>query len=162
MVPAGALAPGADGAWANAPGGPGLLIIGGQQLAPFVHTPGGRALLAMPGQNVHFNHGKFTVGQLFQHRPSYINALLIQSRGILCTDCAYCAAPRTMPVFLECRRVPGHFGGCCGNCKWPDKAVRCSYHSNNNPDGGGHTIDLTGDDNNDNPPGATAQNAITL
>ncbi|KAF7545974.1 hypothetical protein G7Z17_g8761 [Cylindrodendrum hubeiense] len=23
-------------------------------------------------------------------------------------------------------RLPGHFGGCCGNCKWPDRAARCS------------------------------------
>nr|RBQ91350.1 hypothetical protein FVER53263_13153 [Fusarium verticillioides] len=27
--------------------------------------------------------------------------------------------------FPYCIRLPGHFGGCCGNCKWPDHAAKC-------------------------------------
>jgi len=32
--------------------------------------------------------------------------------------------------FPECHRTPGHFGGCCSNCKWRDHAARCSVHDN--------------------------------
>ncbi|OJD12499.1 hypothetical protein ACJ73_09342 [Blastomyces percursus] len=28
--------------------------------------------------------------------------------------------------FPECRRLPEHFRGACGNCKWRDHAIRCS------------------------------------
>ncbi|OJD25449.1 hypothetical protein ACJ73_03181 [Blastomyces percursus] len=28
--------------------------------------------------------------------------------------------------FPECRRLSGHFGGACGNCKWRDHAIRYS------------------------------------
>jgi hypothetical protein len=28
--------------------------------------------------------------------------------------------------FPHCNRLPGHFGGYCGNCKWPDRSASCS------------------------------------
>jgi hypothetical protein len=28
--------------------------------------------------------------------------------------------------FPFCKSLPGYFGGCCGNCKWPDRAARCT------------------------------------
>ena len=39
-----------------------------------------------------------------------------------------------MYPFLECRRVPGHFGGCCGNCKWPDHGARCTANNDDDDD----------------------------
>ena len=47
-----------------------------------------------------------------------------------------------MRPFPECRRVQGHFGGCCGNCKWPDHAARCRFPT---------VIDLDSDGGDDPP-----------
>lgn len=126
----------------------GVLRIGGQQLAPFVHTRRPAALLALPGQDVPYTPGAMTGGQVLQHRVSYITALLIQSRGQVelnpCTGCQ-----RRMLPFSECRRVPGHFGGCCGNCKWPDHGARCSFFDRNDRTVRAGTIELLDDDDDD-------------
>jgi Protein of unknown function (DUF3716) len=102
------------------------LPVGGQELAPLVHSQLGRAVLVLPGQPISYRPGQITPEQVLMHRPSYINALLIQSRGVVqvpaCTRCQRGRGP-----FPECRRVQGHFGGCCGNCKWPDAAARCVF-----------------------------------
>ncbi|THC87379.1 hypothetical protein EYZ11_013175 [Aspergillus tanneri] len=58
-----------------------VLPIGGQQLAPWVHSLPGQAVLARLGQDVRFVRGCISGYQILSHRPSYINALLIQSRG---------------------------------------------------------------------------------
>ncbi|EDN10720.1 predicted protein [Histoplasma mississippiense (nom. inval.)] len=82
--------------------------------------------------------------QVRSHRPSYINAILIQSRGR--TEPHACLACRSahpgLQPFPECRRLPGHFGGACGNCKWRDHAIRCSVR-----DGEGvEVIEIVDDD----------------
>jgi len=66
-------------------------------------------------------------------RDSYVNAWLIQSRGarasVPCTKCQQqmdLDPDSYAKPFPYCIRLPGHFGGCCGNCKWPDAAIRCS------------------------------------
>lgn len=105
-----------------------VLLVGAQQLAPYCHNASQRALLAMPGVNVPFVRGAITPAQVGSHRPSYINAILIQSRGVLSGPCDRCE--RSLRPFLECRRVPGHFGGACGNCKWPDLGARCTERDN--------------------------------
>ncbi|KAL4958604.1 DUF3716 domain-containing protein [Aspergillus stella-maris] len=65
-------------------------------------------------------------------RDSYINALLIQSRGqYLEVPCTTCQNVRGQLAFPECRHVPGAFGGACGNCKWPDHGLRCSVRDEN-------------------------------
>lgn len=33
-------------------------------------------------------------------------------------------------AFTECVRLPGHFGGAFGNCKWRDRASHCSVRDN--------------------------------
>ena len=104
-----------------------VLPIGGQQLAPYVHTHIGQQLLARPGAPVPFVRGSISTQQIKQHRPSYINALLIQSRGIaLAQPCMNCRSRQAMYPFTECRHVPGAFSGACGNCKWPGHARQCS------------------------------------
>jgi Protein of unknown function (DUF3716) len=111
------------------------LLVAGQELAPYVHSPGGRALLALPGQIVPFVRGAIIPAQVAQHRPSYINAILIQSRGhVQDPPCARCARPGGLRPFVECRRIQGHFGGCCGNCKWPDHGIRCTARDNDDDD----------------------------
>lgn len=109
-----------------------VLLIGGQQLAPHCHNNQQRAVLALPGQNVPFVRGAILPTQVGTHRPSYINAMLIQSRGVVSGPCDRCQ--RSLRPFLECRRVPGRFGGCCGNCKWPDQAARCTERDNDDDD----------------------------
>ncbi|KAF2228379.1 hypothetical protein EV356DRAFT_581615 [Viridothelium virens] len=41
----------------------------------------------------------------------------------MCNDCAR----KGLHPFPECRRVRGHFGGCCANCKWQDHAKSCRW-----------------------------------
>ena len=128
-----------------------ILPIGGQELAPLVHSPQGRAVLALPGQAVTFILGRISPEQVLMHRLSYINALLIQSRGVVqvpaCTRCQ-----RGLGPFPECRRVLGHFGGCCGNCKWPDAAARCQFPTVIELDSSSSSSDDDGDDNEDVKP----------
>ena len=88
-----------------------------------------RVVLALPGQDVAFVRGRITGAQVLSQRPGYINAILIQSRGASCTGDDSCFQCRTNPgrgPFLECRSINGHFGGCCGNCKWRDHAACCT------------------------------------
>lgn len=77
--------------------------------------------------------GRITIAQVASHRPSYINALLIQRAGSevdhACTACRM--QQETNPngwarPFPDCVRLSGLFGGSCGNCKWKDHAARCS------------------------------------
>ncbi|KAF7585224.1 hypothetical protein BBP40_011657 [Aspergillus hancockii] len=59
-------------------------------------------------------------------RPSYVNAILIASRGVpQRVPCTH----NTGVVFLDPVRLPGYWGGSCPGCKWRDHAARCSYAS---------------------------------
>ncbi|KAL8686414.1 MAG: hypothetical protein Q9218_007121 [Villophora microphyllina] len=126
-----------------------VLPVAGQQLGPWVHSPQGIAVLALPGRDVPFVRGAITGQQVLTHRPSYINAILIQSRGHqLHTACDACRGGAGLRPFPECRRTPGHFGGCCGNCKWRDHCARCSVRETDSPDGGSVVESLSSDDDN--------------
>jgi len=107
-----------------------VLEVGQQQLASYAHFSQTMAIFALLGDNVPFVRNRITPQQVRTHQLSYINAILIQSRGMLvpdgCTDCQ----ERGMTLFPECRRTPGHFGECCGNCKWRDHAAHCSVRNN--------------------------------
>ena len=82
-----------------------------------------------------------TAQKIFNRRPSHINVILIQSRGVPCEKpcegCRKLDAKSSRKPFPECRRAAGHFGGACGNCKWHDGAARCSVrddHESVQPD----------------------------
>jgi hypothetical protein len=134
-----------------------VLRVAGQQMATFAHNSLQRAVLALPGRDVPFVRGAITPAQVSTHRPSYINAILIQSRGVLVPGggCLHCRTRGSRP-FLECRRLPGHFGGSCGSCKWRDHAERCTAKDNNNidliGDGDSDDSDHSWPDNDENPP----------
>ncbi|KAJ5446573.1 hypothetical protein N7445_001394 [Penicillium cf. griseofulvum] len=105
--------------------------VGSPLFARFVHSDEGRALLALTGHDVPFMVGRIRGAQLASMRPSYVNALLIQSRGWeLITECDECADKRrrtgSPSPFPICSRAPGHFDGACGNCKFQDHGFRCS------------------------------------
>jgi hypothetical protein len=95
-----------------------ILLLGGQELSGYIHTDIQRHLLALPGRDVEFICDRINWHQLWQHQPSYINAMLIQSRGTRLTQpCEGCRSVQGRPVFPECRHVPGAFNRCCANCK---------------------------------------------
>lgn len=83
------------------------------------------ATLRLRGRPIWHVRGNINGQQIVSQRPSYINALLIQSRGDRLRSVCDACAVRCKP-FPECIRLPGYFGGCCGNCKWRDHAARCS------------------------------------
>ena len=94
----------------------------GQARCPFSpeiwHRPDRTIVLQLPGQNVPFLQGAITASQIAPQRPSYINALLIQSRGQLAVPArTACRGDPGLRPFPECRQLPGHFAGCCSNCK---------------------------------------------
>jgi RecA/RadA recombinase len=60
-----------------------ILRVGGSLLAPMCHNQVQRNLLAMPGRDVRFVRDGIRPDQVATHRPSYINAILIQRAGIL-------------------------------------------------------------------------------
>jgi hypothetical protein len=54
---------------AHAPAGQNpVLVIGGQQMAALIHSPQGRAVLALPRQDVVFVPGAITPKQVGSHR----------------------------------------------------------------------------------------------
>ena len=75
-----------------------------------------------------------TIAQVQSNRPSYITAILIQRAGVVHPqgDCLNCQR-RGLRPFTECRRTQGHFGGCCGNCKWRDHARQCPWPRDQSP-----------------------------
>ena len=50
--------------------------------------------------------------------------------------CEACTAthPELRP-FPKCRRVAGHFGGACANCKWRDHGARCFVRDDSSDEG---------------------------
>ena len=106
----------------------GLLPLGGDTLGRWVWSPQAQGVFALPGGSLYYVRGRMNPMQILPGRPSYINALLMQSRGFKqAVACTRCQDRKKRSVFPECRRVPGHFGSCCGNCKWPDKASYCRF-----------------------------------
>ena len=81
----------------------------------------------MPRCDIRYIYGSITWARIISLCPSYINAVLIQKAGtVIQPRCIVCRRRRGLYLFLECRRVLGHFGGAYGNCKWHDHASRCS------------------------------------
>ena len=110
------------------------LYVVDQQLTFLIYSRRGLTLLTMPGMDVPYIQETIIPNQVFfLQRISYINTLLIQSRGVVRNPpCDRCI--ERMYPFLECRRVPGHFGGYCENCKWPDHAARCTVNNDDDDD----------------------------
>ena len=120
------------------------LDVAGLELAPYCVSLLSHALLALPGRRVFYKRGAIRPDQMASKRQSYINGVLIQSRGrFVNPPCRQCRT-RGMRPFLSCRRAPGHFGGCCGNCKWRDHAASCTANGDVG-DNGSSGDDLYGD-----------------
>ena len=105
------------------------------------------ALSVSRGNEVEFIRGRVSLAQIEGRRDSYVNAVIIQSRGGLSSvPCDACQrkmmtnADAYANPFPYCIRLPGHFSGACGNCKWSDHAASCSQR-----DGVGAPLRRAGD-----------------
>jgi len=94
--------------------------------------------------NVLFVQLCITLNQVRTHQLLYINAILIQSQGVLMSvSCVNCQT-RSMTLFLKCCCMSEHFNECCSNCKWCDHAC-CCFVCNNDV-----LIVISDDENNNN------------
>lgn len=95
-------------------------------LSQLCHTEEQRRAFALPSHPFVVRVGRIRPEQLLTHRPSYVNGLLIASRG-------------TMIPTGGCMRSRGTFGiptvlfgfwrGCCAGCKWKDQSTHCAFVS---------------------------------
>ena len=86
-----------------------------------------RTVQALPVQRaISWTPGSLRASQIVSGRKSYVNALLIYTRGLVSASCGmYCRIDRSGRPFTQCVRIPGSWGGCCANCKWYDWASQC-------------------------------------
>lgn len=86
---------------------------------------------------IYFVQGWITARHIASKRPSYVNGLLIHSRGQdASTSCAQCAEKRVKNAigpFLVCRVLPGKYHNSCSNCKWFDNTSVCSLYTGPKP-----------------------------
>jgi hypothetical protein len=84
----------------------------------------------LPSHDVEIYENRITEQQIRSARPSYINALLIQSRGIVNkVGCTACRTKENRGPFVLCVSLQGEWDGCCANCKWRDHGARCAGQS---------------------------------
>lgn len=81
-----------------------------------------RNCAALPSHDIEVYIGRLNITAI-PTRPSYLNAVLIQSRGTV-AQCFHCRRNPTRGPFPECRATD-FFGGCCANCKYRDHGARC-------------------------------------
>ncbi|KAK4204782.1 hypothetical protein QBC40DRAFT_84156 [Triangularia verruculosa] len=97
-----------------------------------------RKIFRLPSHEyIHFVQGWITARHIAAQRPSYVNGLLIHSRGqdapVSCTTCAERRSKHSLGPFLECRVLPEFFHGSCSNCKWFDNTSNCSLYKGPKP-----------------------------
>ncbi|OTA95620.1 hypothetical protein M434DRAFT_9675 [Hypoxylon sp. CO27-5] len=120
-----------------------LLSIGGQELAPWCHNALQRAVLELLGRWVIIVRGSLRARQIASMRDSYVNALLIASRGgAVPRPCRACRQQALLypdgysRPFPVCTKLRGHFGGSCASCKFRDHAARCTVRDGGPEDPG--------------------------
>jgi hypothetical protein len=97
-----------------------------------------RAIYRLPSREyIYFVQGWINARQIASQRPSYINGLLIHSRGedsaVSCLQCIERRTKNALGPFLTCRTLPGTFHNSCSNCKWFDNASACSLFTGPKP-----------------------------
>ena len=74
--------------------------------------------------------GAIQAHQIERARPSYVQALVIASRGELRSpQCERCKAGRG--PFAECYGLRALREGACANCVWRDYSARCQHRTSN-------------------------------
>jgi hypothetical protein len=97
-----------------------------------------RAIFKLPSREfIYFVQGWITSRQIASRRPSYVNGLLIHSRGDdspkSCDQCAEKRGKNALGPFLTCRVLQGSFHDSCSNCKWFDTTSACSLYTGPKP-----------------------------
>ncbi|KAL2174356.1 uncharacterized protein P884DRAFT_263970 [Thermothelomyces heterothallicus CBS 202.75] len=97
-----------------------------------------RNIFRMPSrETILFVQGWITAKHIASQRPSYVNGLLIHSRGqdaaVSCVQCAEKRAKGSLGPFLSCRVLPGSYHNSCSNCKWFDNTSACSLYTGPKP-----------------------------
>ncbi|GAB1313405.1 hypothetical protein MFIFM68171_03615 [Madurella fahalii] len=97
-----------------------------------------RTIFRMPScETIYFVQGWITARHIASQRPSYVNGLLIHSRGQdasdSCHQCIERRAKHALGPFLTCRVLPGAFHNSCSNCKWFDNTSACSLYTGPKP-----------------------------
>ncbi|PWY76987.1 hypothetical protein BO70DRAFT_256324, partial [Aspergillus heteromorphus CBS 117.55] len=99
---------------------------GNEVLRQLCHTDVQKEVWRFPSYEFIIRNGSLSVAQVRTWRPSYVNAILIASRGV--RQPAPCNNI-THSVFFKNIRLPGFWDGCCAGCKWKDHGARCAYAS---------------------------------
>lgn len=88
-------------------------------------------------ETILFVQGWITAKHIASHRPSYINGLLIHSRGhdavVSCAQCVEKRGKGALGPFMNCRVLPGFYHDSCSNCKWFDNTASCSLYTGSRP-----------------------------
>ncbi|KAK4251602.1 hypothetical protein C7999DRAFT_27674 [Corynascus novoguineensis] len=97
-----------------------------------------RHIFRMPSrETIFYVQGWITAKHIASQRPSYVNGLLIHSRGqdaaVACAQCAEKRAKEALGPFLSCRVLPGSYHNSCSNCKWFDNTSSCSLYTGPKP-----------------------------
>ncbi|KAL1879093.1 hypothetical protein VTK73DRAFT_7317 [Phialemonium thermophilum] len=97
-----------------------------------------RAIFRLPSREIiYFVQGWITARHIATQRPSYVNGLLIHSRGedspLSCAQCVERRAKNALGPFLTCRILSGTFHNSCSNCKWFDNTSACSLYTGPKP-----------------------------
>ncbi|KAK1830715.1 hypothetical protein QBC39DRAFT_353097 [Podospora conica] len=97
-----------------------------------------RAIFRQPSREIiHFVQGWISARHIASQRPSYVNGLLIHSRGddapVSCASCADRRAKGSLGPFPACRVLAGQYHNSCSNCKWFDNTSACSLYTGPEP-----------------------------
>lgn len=97
-----------------------------------------RTIFRMPSREIiYYVQGWITARHIASQRPSYVNGLLIHSRGqdspTSCNQCVERRAKNALGPFLTCRALQGVFHNSCSNCKWFDNTSACSLYTGPKP-----------------------------
>jgi hypothetical protein len=80
--------------------------------------------------DVEIFENRVTEQQIRSALPAYVNALLLQFRGIINTiACNLCRTRENRGPLVQCVSLENEWNGCCANCKWRNHGARCSDHS---------------------------------
>ncbi|KAM7201244.1 hypothetical protein V8F20_004990 [Naviculisporaceae sp. PSN 640] len=97
-----------------------------------------RTIYRMPSREIiYYVQGWITARHIASQRPSYLNGLLIHSRGqdspTSCNQCVERRGKNALGPFLTCRVLQGVFHNSCSNCKWFDNTSACSLYTGPKP-----------------------------
>ncbi|KAI9704577.1 MAG: hypothetical protein M1820_005490 [Bogoriella megaspora] len=87
---------------------------------------------AMDSKEPHdvYANSSVTQERLDTYRQSYVNGVIIQSRGLVnktsCEACAKMERKGRCRPFADCRSMAGFWKGACANCKWNENGQRCT------------------------------------